>query len=72
MNWSQYTTYRTNDNVFVFNRMLGCNTALYDDVEKWKFDRVNDLSTTCYIKFSKNRYNDIQLVANMCEKIMSS
>ena len=52
--------------------MLGCNTALYDDVEKWKFDRVNELSTTCYIKFSKNRYNDIQLVANMCEKIMSS
>ena len=41
--------------------MLGYNTSLYDDVDnKWQFDRVNDLSATCYIKYSKNHYTYIQ------------
>ena len=29
--WGQYPVCRTNDNGFIFNRMLGYNTALYDD-----------------------------------------
>ena len=33
VHWVQYPTYRTNDNVFVFNQMIGYNTALCDDVD---------------------------------------
>ena len=45
--WGQYEVCRTNDNAFVFNRMLCYNTALYDNKHnKWEFDRVNDLSAT--------------------------
>ena len=29
--WSQYQVCRTNDTAFMFNRMLGYNTALYDE-----------------------------------------
>ena len=44
--------------------MLGYNTAFYDDVDnKWQFNRVNDLSATCYIKYSKNHYTYIQPLA---------
>ena len=39
--WSKLGVCMINDNVFVFNRMLGCNTAIYDEVDKkWQFDRV--------------------------------
>ena len=31
--WGQYATCRANDNTFIFNRMLGYNTILYDDVD---------------------------------------
>ena len=45
--------------------MLGYNTALYDDIDnKWQFDRVNDLSTTCYIKYSKNHFTYMQPLEN--------
>ena len=30
VNWSNTTIMRTNDNSFVFNRMLGYNTVFYD------------------------------------------
>ena len=54
MHWGQYAVYRTNDNAFIVNRMLDYNTVLYDDIDnKWQFDRVNDLSATCFIKYSK-------------------
>ena len=49
--------------------MLGYNAALYDDVDnKWQFDRVHDLSTTCYIKYIKNHYSYIQPVDNHNDK----
>ena len=36
VNWDQYAVWRTNDNAFIFNRMLGYNTSLYDDIDnKW-------------------------------------
>ena len=32
-----------------------------DDIDnKWEFNRVKDLSATCYIKYSKNHYTYIQ------------
>ena len=69
MHWDQYSIFRTNNNVSVFIRMLGYNAALYDDVDnKWQFDRVHDLSTTCYIKYIKNHYSYIQPVDNHNEK----
>ena len=49
--------------------MLDFNTVLYDDVDnKWQFDRVNDSSVTCYIKFSKNRITYLQSIANFNDK----
>ena len=49
--------------------MLGYNTAFFDDIDnKWQFDRVNDLSTTCYIKYSKNYYTYIQPLSTHQEK----
>ena len=36
VNWDQYAVWRTNDNAFIFNRMLGYNTSLYDHIDnKW-------------------------------------
>ena len=68
MHWGQYAVCRTNDNTFIFNRMLGYNTALYDDIDdKLQFERVNYLSATCYIKYSKHHYTDIQPLANHTE-----
>ena len=32
--WSKLGVCMINDNVFVFNRMLGCYTAIYDEVDK--------------------------------------
>ena len=50
-----------NDNAFVFNRMLGCNTAIYDEVDKkWQIDRVNDSSATCFVKFNDNHFTYLQ------------
>ena len=55
--WGQRAVRRTNDNAFIFNRMLGYNTAFYDNVDnKWTFDRVSDLSATCYIKYIRDNY----------------
>ena len=49
------------DNAFVFNRMLGCNTAIYDEVnKKWQFDRVNDSSVTSFIKFNDDHFTYLQ------------
>ena len=31
--WGQYAVFRTNNNAFIFNLMLGYNTALYDDID---------------------------------------
>ena len=71
MYWSQYPTYHTNDNACVFNRMLGCNTELYDDVDKkWQWDRIIDLSATCYIKFSKSHYSYIKPIN--CQHIIDN
>ena len=54
--WVQCPVMHINDNAFISNRMLGCDTAFYDDVDnKWQFARVNDLSATCYIKYI-NKY----------------
>ena len=37
----------------------------YDDIDnKWQFGRVNDVSATFYINYSKNHYNYIQPLAN--------
>ena len=38
---------RCNDNVFVFNRMLGYNTAFFDyDTQDWYWDEVNPNAAT--------------------------
>ena len=64
--WGQYPVMRTNDNAFIFNRMLGYNTAFYDDIDnKWQFDRINNLSATCYINYSKNQYTYIQPLSSL-------
>ena len=70
MHWGQYPVCRTHDNAFIFNRMLGYNTALIDDIDnKRQFDCVNDLSATCYIKYSRKHYTYIQPLSNH-EKII--
>ena len=52
---------RCNGNVFVFNRMLGYNTAFYcEDTEQWYWDEVNSLAATCYIKFKHEHFEYIQ------------
>ena len=54
---------RTNDNAFVFNRMLGYNTAFYDIRTKyWYWDEVNFQAATCYIKFDQHHFEYIQLL----------
>ena len=66
LRWGQFTTYCSKDNTFIFNRMLGYNTAFYNDVDKkWQWDRVNDLSATYYIKYSTHRYSYIQLMGRI-------
>ena len=65
VHWDHSPVCRTNNNAFIFNWMLGYNTVLYDDIDnKLQFDRVNDLSATCYIKDSKHNYTYIQPLAN--------
>ena len=57
VHWDLYPVCSKNDNTFTFKRMLGYNTAFFDDIDnKWQFDRVNNLSATGYIKYSKNLY----------------
>ena len=49
--------------------MLGYNTALYDNKHnKWEFDRVNDLSATCYIKHDMNHYTYLQPLSSHQEE----
>ena len=58
-----------NDNAFVFSRMLGCNTAIYDEGDKkWQFDQVNDSSASCFIKFNDNHFTYLQPIANSNDK----
>ena len=59
--WSNTTIMRTNNNAFVFNIILGYNTAFYDvDTKHWYWDEVNSQATICYIKFSEHHYDYIQ------------
>ena len=52
---------RCNDNTFVFNRILGYNTAFYDvDTKHWYWNEVNFQAATCYIKFGEKCYDYIQ------------
>ena len=61
VNWSNTKIMHCNDTVFVFNRMLGYNTASYDlDTKYWYWDEVNSLAATYYIKFSEHHYDYIQ------------
>ena len=49
--------------------MLGYNTAIYDNKHnKWELDRVNDLSTTCCIKHSKNHFTYLQPLSSHQEE----
>ena len=65
VHWDLYPVCRKNDNTFTFKRMLGYNTAFFNDiVNKWQFGRENVLSTTCYIKYSKNHYTYIQSLSS--------
>ena len=67
--WGQYEVCRTNENDVVFNRMLGYNSAFYDNkLNKWDFDRVNDLSATCFIKHDNNHYTYLQPLSSNQEK----
>ena len=61
VNWSNNEIIRCNDNAFVFNIILGYNTAFYDiNTKDWYWDEVNSQSATCYIKFGEQHYNYIQ------------
>ena len=61
VNWSNTTIMRTNDNAFVFNRMLGYNTSFYDiDTKHWCWDEVHSQAAIYYIKFSEQYYDYIQ------------
>ena len=52
---------RCNDNTFVFNRILGYNTAFYDLATKdWYWDEVDSKAATCYIKYRKLHFEYIQ------------
>ena len=67
--WGQYAVCHTNDNAFVFNRILGYNTALYDNKHnKWEFDRVNDLPATCYSKHDMNNFTYLQSLSSHQEE----
>ena len=52
---------RCNDNAFVFNRMLGYNTAFFDnDTKDQPLDEVNPNVATCYVQFGNNHFDYIQ------------
>ena len=52
---------RCNGNAFVFNRILGYNTALCDlETKHWYWNEVHSQAATCYIKFSEQHYDYIQ------------
>ena len=34
VHWSKQRIARLNDNAFIFNRMLGYNTAIFDEIDK--------------------------------------
>ena len=52
---------RCNDNVLVFNRMLGYNTDFYcEDTEQWYQDEVNPVAATRFIKFKHEHFEYIQ------------
>ena len=61
INWSNIITMRTNENAFVFNRMIGYNTAFYDIFTKlWYWDEVNSQAATWYVKFDNLPFEYIQ------------
>ena len=62
VNWSNTNTImRFNENAFVFNRMLGYNTAFYDeDTKHWYWDEVHSQAATYYIKFKHQHFKYIQ------------
>ena len=61
INRSNTTTMRCNDNVFVFNIMLGYNTSFYDvNTKYWYWDEVHFQAGTCYIEFSEHNYDYIK------------
>ena len=52
---------RCNDNGFVFNRMLGYNTAFFDYTNRnWYWDEVNPFLATCYIQFGNKHFEYLQ------------
>ena len=61
VNWSNNTVMRCDDNLFVFNRMLGYNTAFFDIKNKsWFWDEVNSNAATCYNQFGNDHFDYIQ------------
>ena len=63
VNWSNNSTMRCNDNGFVFNRMLGYNTAFFDIQNKrWFRDEVNSNAATSYIQFGEKHFDYIKPV----------
>ena len=55
--WSNTKIIRCNDNAFVFNRILGYNTAFYDlDTKHWYWDEVDSNSATYCIKFKEKSF----------------
>ena len=63
VNWSNSTVMRCNDNGYIFNRMLGYNTAFFDTENKrWLWDEVNSNAATCYIQFGEEHFEYLQPV----------
>ena len=74
VNWSNKPEMRWNDNVFVFDRMLGYNTAFYDiRTRDWQWGEVNHKSATCYIKYGNKHFGYIQpIYSDNDDKIVTS
>ena len=54
---------RCNDNGYIFNRMLGYNTAFFDTHNKrWLWDEVNSNAATYYIQFGEKHFDYLQPV----------
>ena len=60
------------NNVFVFNRMIGYNTAFFDnDTKDWYWYEVNPNAVTCYIQFGNKHFDYIQLLRHYDDSIRS-
>ena len=72
VNWSNNPVMRCNDNAVFFNRMLGYNTAFFDnDTKDWYWDEVNPNTATYYIQFSNEYFDYIQPVRPNDDIILS-